>query len=101
MQVLRSGSGSRNSVGCAAHEAPQLGDNDMTEVFLGQIMLAGFNFAPRGFATCDGQLLPISPNQAMFSLLGPQYGDNGTVPFGLPDPHRPTPPRFSPSQPTG
>src|SRR3546814_5923108 len=78
MQVLRSGSGSRNSVGCAAHEAPQLGDNDMTEVFLGQIMLAGFNFSPRGFATCDGQLLPISQNQALFSLLGTQYGGNGT-----------------------
>lgn len=57
----------------------------MSNYYLGQIMLAGFNFAPRGFAQCNGQLLPISQNSALFSLLGVQFGGNGTVTFGLPD----------------
>src|SRR3546814_14083208 len=64
-------------------------------------MLAGFNFAPRDFATCDGQLLPISQNQALFSLLGTQYGGNGTVTFGLPDLRGRTPRGFSQSEPVG
>lgn len=55
------------------------------EPFLGQIMLVGFNFAPRGWALCDGQLLPINQNTALFSLLGTQFGGNGTTTFGLPD----------------
>ena len=57
----------------------------MSEVFLGQIMLGGFDFAPAHFALCNGQLLPISQNQALFSLLGTQYGGNGTTTFALPD----------------
>lgn len=57
----------------------------MSEVFLGQIMPTGFDFAPRGFALCDGQLLPISQNQALFSLLGTQYGGDGISTFALPD----------------
>jgi len=57
----------------------------MTEVFLGQIMLTGFGFAPRGFAMCNGQLLPINQNQALFSLLGTSYGGNGTTNFALPN----------------
>jgi len=57
----------------------------MTEVFLGQIMLTGFQFAPKGFALCNGQLLPIAQNQALFSLLGTFYGGNGTTNFALPD----------------
>lgn len=57
----------------------------MSEVFLGQIMLTGFNFAPRGFALCNGQLMAISQNQALFSLLGTQYGGDGRVTFGLPN----------------
>jgi len=57
----------------------------MSNYYLGQIMLAGFNFAPRGFAQCNGQLLPVSQNSALFSLLGVQFGGNGTVTFGLPD----------------
>ncbi|MDQ3287839.1 MAG: tail fiber protein [Pseudomonadota bacterium] len=57
----------------------------MSEVFIGQIMPTGFHFAPRGFALCDGQLLPINQNQALFSLLGTQYGGNGTTNFALPD----------------
>lgn len=57
----------------------------MSDFFIGQIMLAGFNFAPRYFAQCNGQLLPINQNAALFSLLGTQYGGNGTTNFQLPD----------------
>ena len=57
----------------------------MSDPFFGQISLVGFTFAPKGFATCDGQLLPISQNQALFSLLGTQYGGNGQTTFALPD----------------
>lgn len=57
----------------------------MSEFFIGQIMMAGFSFAPRGWALCNGQLLPIAQNQALFSLLGTQYGGNGTTNFSLPD----------------
>jgi len=57
----------------------------MSEFFIGQVMMAGFSFAPRFFAQCNGQLLPINQNQALFSLLGTQYGGNGTTNFALPD----------------
>lgn len=57
----------------------------MSEHFLGQIMMAGFGFAPRYWAHCSGQQLPINQNQALFSLLGTQYGGNGTTTFALPD----------------
>lgn len=57
----------------------------MSEFFIGQVMLTAFNFAPRFFAQCNGQLLPINQNQALFSLLGTQYGGNGTTNFALPD----------------
>src|SRR5579859_6633653 len=57
----------------------------MSDYFLGQIMLTGFGFAPRGFALCNGQLMSISQNTALFSLLGTFYGGNGTTTFGLPD----------------
>lgn len=53
--------------------------------FLGEIMLVAFDFAPRGWAQCNGQLLPINQNAALFSLLGTQYGGNGTTTFALPD----------------
>lgn len=52
---------------------------------LGQIMLVGFTFVPRGWAACDGQLLPIMQNQALFSLLGTTYGGDGRTTFALPD----------------
>lgn len=55
------------------------------EPFLGQIFLVGFNFAPRGFAFCNGQILPISQNTALFSLLGTTYGGDGRATFALPD----------------
>ncbi len=55
------------------------------EPFIGQIMVVGFNFAPRGWAMCQGQLLPISQNTALFSLLGTIYGGDGRTTFALPD----------------
>jgi microcystin-dependent protein len=57
----------------------------MAEPFLGEIRLASFVFPPRGWALCNGQLLPINQNQALFSLLGTTYGGNGQVTFALPD----------------
>ena len=55
------------------------------EPYLGQIIAVGFNFAPDGWAKCEGQLLPISQNTALFSLLGTTYGGDGETTFGLPD----------------
>ncbi|MBD3730129.1 MAG: tail fiber protein [Sphingomonadales bacterium] len=55
------------------------------EPFIGQIIQGGWNFAPKGFSTCDGQLLAISQNTALFSLLGTSFGGNGQTTFGLPD----------------
>jgi microcystin-dependent protein len=55
------------------------------EPFLGQVSIMAFNFAPRGWAQCNGQLLPINQNQALFALLGTTYGGNGTVNFALPN----------------
>lgn len=69
----------------------------MSDVFLGQIMLAGFPFAPRGFALCNGQTLPIAQYQALFSLLGINYGGNGVTNFVLPDMRSRTPVGFGPS----
>jgi len=57
----------------------------MAEPFLSEIRIVSFNFAPKGWATCDGQLLPINQNQALFSLLGTTFGGDGRVNFGLPD----------------
>jgi microcystin-dependent protein len=53
--------------------------------FLGEIKIVSFGFAPRSWALCNGQLLPINQNQALFSLLGTQYGGNGQTTFALPD----------------
>jgi len=55
------------------------------EAFMGTIMAVGFNFAPRGWAFCNGQLLAIAQNSALFALLGTTYGGNGTTNFALPD----------------
>lgn len=56
-----------------------------SDPFVGEIQLFGFNFTPRGFASCSGQLLPIAQNSALFSLLGTIYGGDGRTTFGLPD----------------
>ena len=65
--------------------APLQAAQAQSEPFLGQIMCAGFNFAPRGWARLDGQLMSIAQNTALFSLLGTTYGGNGTTNFALPD----------------
>lgn len=57
----------------------------MADPFVAEVRMFGFNFAPRGWATCDGQLLPISQNTALFSLLGTNYGGDGRSTFGLPN----------------
>jgi microcystin-dependent protein len=57
----------------------------MSEPFLAELKLMSFNFAPKGWAQCNGQLLPINQNQALFSLLGTMYGGNGQTTFALPD----------------
>ncbi|HWF49166.1 MAG TPA: tail fiber protein [Solirubrobacteraceae bacterium] len=57
----------------------------MSEPFLGEIRMFGFNFAPQGWAFCNGQTLPIAQNTALFALLGTQYGGNGQTTFALPN----------------
>jgi microcystin-dependent protein len=55
------------------------------EAFIGQVVLVGFNFAPYGWAFCDGSLLPISEYSALYTLIGTTYGGDGVQTFGLPD----------------
>lgn len=57
----------------------------MSDQFLGEIRLLSFNYAPKGWALCNGQLLPINQNQALFSLLGTMYGGDGRLNFALPN----------------
>ncbi len=71
------------------------------EPYLSQIMPVGFNFAPRGFALCDGQMLAISQNQSLFSLLGTMYGGDGRTSFALPDLRGRAPMGLSSSHPQG
>src|SRR4051795_6561359 len=57
----------------------------MADPFVAEIRIFPFNFAPKGWAFCNGQILPISQNTALFSLLGTMYGGNGQTTFALPD----------------
>jgi microcystin-dependent protein len=57
----------------------------MSEPFLGEIKIVSFNFPPRGWAQCNGQLLPINQNQTLYALLGTAYGGNGQTTFALPN----------------
>jgi microcystin-dependent protein len=66
----------------------------MSSPFVGEIRIFGFNFPPRGWAMCNGQLLTISQNAALFSLLGTQYGGNGVQNFALPNLQSRTPLHF-------
>jgi microcystin-dependent protein len=59
--------------------------NAQSNPYIGQITLVGFNFCPRGYLNCDGQLLAINSNSALFSLLGTMYGGDGRTTFALPD----------------
>ncbi len=65
--------------------------SDAQECFIGEVRIFAGNFAPRNWALCNGQLLPISQNQALFSILGTTYGGDGRTTFSLPDlsDHRP------------
>ena len=56
-----------------------------TEPFIGEVKILAFNFAPKGYATCQGQIISIAQNTALFSLLGTTYGGNGQTTFALPD----------------
>jgi microcystin-dependent protein len=67
----------------------------MAEPFLGEIKIMSFGYAPRNWAMCNGQQLPINQNQALFSLLGTTYGGNGQTTFALPDLRGQTPIHFS------
>lgn len=73
----------------------------MSEPFLAEIRIAGFNFAPRGWALCDGQILPINQNQSLYSLLGTIYGGDGRTSFALPDLRGRTPIHRADSAPIG
>jgi microcystin-dependent protein len=57
----------------------------MAEPYIGQITMVGFNFAPRGWARCDGAILPINGNETLYAVIGSQYGGNGVNNFALPD----------------
>src|SRR5579864_3360551 len=57
----------------------------MAEPFLGEIKMVGFNFPPKGWAFCNGQLMAINQNQALFAVLGTTYGGNGQTTFALPN----------------
>jgi microcystin-dependent protein len=72
----------------------------MGQPFLGEIKIMSFGFAPRNWAMCNGQFLPINQNQALFSLLGTMYGGNGQTTFALPDLRGQTPVHFGGSFPS-
>jgi len=67
----------------------------MSEPFIAEIRMVGFNFAPRNWALCDGQILPINQNQSLYSLLGTTYGGDGRTSFALPDLRGRTPIHFN------
>lgn len=73
----------------------------MAEPFLSEIRIFSFGFAPKGWTLCNGQLLPINQNQALFALLGTTYGGDGRVNFGLPDLRGRVSVGFSASHPLG
>ncbi len=73
----------------------------MAEPFLGEVRIVGFNFAPKGWAFCNGQLLPINQNQALFALLGTTYGGDGRVNFALPNLQGRMPIHFNGNHPFG
>src|ERR1051326_296160 len=73
------------SDGGTAGTPNQTSPPDRTTPFIGEIRVVSFNFAPKGYALCEGQVLPINQNQALFSLLGTTYGGDGRTTFALPD----------------
>ena len=73
----------------------------MSEPFLSEIRIFSFNFPPKGWALCNGQILPINQNQALFSLLGTNYGGNGQTNFALPNLQARVPIHFNGAHPLG
>lgn len=73
----------------------------MSEPFISEIRMVGFNYAPAGWATCDGQLLSIAQHDALFSILGNRYGGDGISNFALPDLRGRVPMHFSSQHPLG
>ena len=73
----------------------------MAEPFIGEIRIISFNFPPKGWAFCNGQLLPINQNQALFALFGTMYGGNGQTTFALPNLQGKTPIHRSANYPQG
>lgn len=65
--------------------SPEIAENVSMDPFIGEVAMFAGNFAPRGWAKCEGQLLPISQNTALFSILGTTYGGDGRTTFALPD----------------
>ncbi len=85
MPNLLSRSGCAGAAALLLMGVPSAASAQASDPFLGQIMCAGFNFAPKGWAELNGQTLSISQNTALFALLGTQYGGNGQTTFALPD----------------
>ncbi len=73
----------------------------MSEPFISQITMYGFNYAPRAWAKCDGQIMPINQNQSLYSLLGTTYGGDGRTSFGLPEMRGRAPIHFDTAHPRG
>lgn len=73
----------------------------MSEPFLAEVRIVGFNFPPRGYAFCDGQVLPINQNQSLYSLLGTTYGGDGETSFALPELRGRVPVHVGPGKPLG
>lgn len=73
------------AIALAASTIPSAASAQASEPFIGETIVVAFDFCPRGWAAAEGQLLPINQNQALFSLLGTQYGGNGQTTFALPD----------------
>jgi len=70
---------------CALALATTSAPSHAQEAFLGEIRFTGFDFAPRGWAKCDGQLMPVAGNESLYSILGTSFGGDGVTTFALPD----------------
>ena len=84
-KFLSVGAAAGGAAALAPGTGPSLSRRRSLDPFLGEIMMIPFNFAPRGWAFCEGQTLPINPNQSLFSLIGTYYGGDGRTTFQLPD----------------
>src|SRR3954468_23535555 len=82
-RISRSTFASRSTA--SFHHGAETRSDVVSEPFLGEMKMVGFNFPPRGWALCEGQMLAINQNQALFSLLGTIYGGDGVSTFALPD----------------